>query len=118
MNIITEVSERIAYKNIENFASIDKLNLLTLKEIYINWSYDVGTAKNLTKTLDYYIAQGATKSNYSETIKKDGTGVSEWWLRRTILIRTLMVPSILFEMMTTSLLPVLIIHMALCYPST
>ena len=66
----------------ENFTSTDKLYLLTLKEIYTDWgaiSYD--TAKDLTRTLDYYTNIGVTTSSYSGAIKKNGTSASAWWLR-------------------------------------
>ena len=66
----------------ENFTSTDKLYLLTLKEIYTDWgaiSYD--TAKDLTRTLDYYTNIGVTTSSYSEAIKKNGTSPARWWFR-------------------------------------
>ena len=66
----------------ENFTSTDKLYLLAPKEIYTDWgaiSYD--TAKDLTRTLDYYTSIGVTTSNYSGAIKKNGTSASAWWLR-------------------------------------
>ena len=66
----------------ENFTSTDKLYLLTLKEIYTDWgaiSYD--TAKDLTRTLDYYTNIGVTTSSYSGAIKKNGTNIDFCWLR-------------------------------------
>ena len=71
--------------NGENFTSIDKLYLLSLKEVYSDWStnsyssYD--SAKDLTRTLDYYINKNVTSSDNSETIKKYKTTDSWWWLR-------------------------------------
>ena len=65
----------------ENFTSTDKLYLLTLKEIYTDWSNRWDLAKDLTRTLDYYTNQGVTTSNYSEAIKKNGTSPARWWLR-------------------------------------
>ena len=71
--------------NGENFTSIDKLYLLSLKEVYSDWStnsyssYD--SAKDLTRTLDYYINKNVTSSDDSETIKKYKTTDSWWWLR-------------------------------------
>ena len=68
-----------------NFTSIDKLYLLSLKEVYSDWStnsyspYD--SAKDLTRTLDYYTSIGVTTDNYSGAIKKNGTSASYWWLR-------------------------------------
>ena len=68
-----------------NFTSTDKLYLLASVEIYIDWltykysSHD--TAKDLTRTLDYYTAQGVTISNKNGAIKKNGTSAFGWWLR-------------------------------------
>ena len=64
-----------------NFKSTDKLYLLAPKEIYTDWSNDYDTAKDLTRMLDYYKAQGVTTSNYSGAKKKNGTSASRWWLR-------------------------------------
>ena len=68
-----------------NFTSTDKLYLLAPGEVWSNWktnseaSYD--TAKDLTRTLDYYTNIGVTTSNYSGAIKKNGTSASNWWFR-------------------------------------
>ena len=71
-----------------NFTSTDKLYLLAPGEVYSDWktntsssvpSYD--SAKNLTRALDYYTAQGVTISNYRGAIKKNGTSTTYWWLR-------------------------------------
>ena len=64
----------------ENFTSTDKLYLLSPKEIYTDFSGN-DTAKDLTRTLDYYKNLRVTTSNYSGAIKKKGTITSEWWLR-------------------------------------
>ena len=64
-----------------NFTSTDKLYLLAPKEIYINYSSSWDTAKDLTRTLDYYTNIGVTTSNYSGAIKKNGTSAAAWWLR-------------------------------------
>ena len=61
-----------------NFTSTDKLYLLAPKEIYTNWSISVDTAKDLTRTLDYYTNIGVTTSSYSGAIKKNGTSDSSW----------------------------------------
>ena len=69
----------------ENFTSTDKLYLLAPGEVWSDWKtisdaqYD--TTKNLTRTLDYYTAQGVTTSNYSGAIKKNGTNAYIWCLR-------------------------------------
>ena len=68
-----------------NFTSTDKLYLLAPGEVWSDWktssgaSYD--TAKDLTRTLDYYTAQGVTISNKNGAIKKNGTSAFGWWLR-------------------------------------
>ena len=64
-----------------NFTSTDKLYLLAPKEIYTNWSNSGDTAIDLTRTLDYYTAQGVTTSNKTGAIKKNGTSPARWWLR-------------------------------------
>ena len=64
-----------------NFTSTDKLYLLAPKEIYTNWSNSSDTAKDLTRTLDYYTSIAVTTSNYSGAIKKNGTSAFAWWLR-------------------------------------
>ena len=65
----------------ENFTSIDKLYLLTLKEIYIDFQNGNDTANDLTRTLDYYKNLGISTSNYSGAIKKKGISAAWWWLR-------------------------------------
>ena len=64
-----------------NFTSTDKLYLLAPKEIYTDFNDTVDTAKDLTRTLDYYTSIAVTTSNYSGAIKKNGTSASAWWLR-------------------------------------
>ena len=70
----------------ENFTSTDRLYLLAPKEIYTNFSNSWDSAKDLTRTLDYYTAQGVTTNNYSGAIKKNGTSASGWWFRSAISI--------------------------------
>ena len=76
-----------------NFTSIDKLYLLAPGEVYSDWKtitingeplYD--TAKNLTRTLDYYKNLGVTTINSSGAGKKNGTYDSYWWLRTATAI--------------------------------
>ena len=82
---ITVVSGHGSTSGEENFTSTDKLYLLAPGEVWSDWktsrgaSYD--TAKDLTRTLDYYTSIGVTTSNYSGAIKKNGTSASGWWLR-------------------------------------
>ena len=68
-----------------NFTSTDKLYLLTPGEVWSDWiTYQyssVDTAKDLTRTLDYYTNTGVTTNNYSGAIKKNGTTAYDWWLR-------------------------------------
>ena len=67
-----------------NFTSTDKLYLLAPKEIYSDFpgSYpNSDTAKDLTRTLDYYTSIGVTTSSHSGAIKKNGTNSSAWGLR-------------------------------------
>ena len=63
--------------------STDKLYLLAPREVYNNYDGTYDTANSLTRTLDYYITQGVTTTNYSGAIKK-GKNISYnqwWWLR-------------------------------------
>ena len=66
-----------------NFTSSDKLYLLSPKEIYTNYANVTDSAKNLTRTLDYYTLKNVTITNYAEAVKKnkDGTKDDWWWLR-------------------------------------
>ena len=64
-----------------NFTSTDKLYLLAPKEIYTNFSSSYDTAKDLTRTLDYYTSIVVTTSSNSGAIKKNGTSALSWWLR-------------------------------------
>ena len=80
------------YEDTDNFTSTDKLYLLAPGEVYGDWktSNDApgDSAKDLTRTLDYYIAQGVTTSSngygYVGAVKKNGTTASKWWLRSAI----------------------------------
>ena len=64
-----------------SFTSTDKLYLLAPKEIYTDWANSYDTAKDLTRTLDYYKNLGTSTSNSSGAIKKNGTSATDWWLR-------------------------------------
>ena len=72
----------------ENFTSTDKLYLLAPGEVWTDWKTSNGalsdTAKDLTRTLDYYTNIGVTTSNSSGTIKKKGTSADYWWLRSAL----------------------------------
>ena len=86
-NLIIDTATVSGYgsEDTENFTSTDKLYLLAPGEVWSDWKtisdaqYD--TTKNLTRTLDYYTAQGVTTSNYSGAIKKNGTNAYIWCLR-------------------------------------
>ena len=67
-----------------NFTTTDKLYLLVPKEIYTDFDDTADTAKDLTRTLDYYKNLGTSTSNYSGAIKKNGTSADWWWLRAAI----------------------------------
>ena len=78
--IDTTVVSSHGSKDTENFTSTDKLYLLAPKEIYTDFNDTDDTAKDLTRTLDYYTNIGVTTSNYSGA-KKKGASVPWWWLR-------------------------------------
>ena len=77
-----------------NFTSIDKLYLLSLKEVWGNKTYrnednieanveNLLSAADKTRQLDYY--QGISFSDHNKTIKKNNNGQSAiWWLRSCI----------------------------------
>ena len=71
----------------ENFTSTDKLYLLAPKEIYINWSDRYDTAKDLTRTLDYYVNKVTTLNDSSSANKNGETNVEVWWLRSAFSVR-------------------------------
>ena len=80
----TVVSSHGSTSGETNFTSTDKLYLLAPKEIYFRYpgsytNYD--TAKDLTRTLDYYTNIGVTTSSYNGAIKKNGSSTDAWWLR-------------------------------------
>ena len=84
--IDTTVVSSHGSEDTNNFTSTDKLYLLAPGEVWSDWITDEegsqwDSAKNLTRTLDYYVAQGVTTSNYSGAIKKNGSSASSWWLR-------------------------------------
>ncbi len=65
-----------------NFTSTDKLYLLSTAEVWgSSNTISTDTARDVTRTLDYYTSIGVTTSNYSGAIKKNGTVASSWWLR-------------------------------------
>ena len=65
----------------ENFASTDKIYLLSAHEVWEN-NFKRDTAYTNTRQLDYYKNKGVTTSNYSDAIKKNVSGSnSYWWLR-------------------------------------
>ena len=83
--IDTTVVSGHGYNDTTNFTSTDKLYLLAPGEVWTDWKTSrrasTDTAKDLTRTLDYYTSIGVTTSNYSGAIKKYGTNDYFWWLR-------------------------------------
>ena len=76
----TVVSGHGGTRGEENFTSTDKLYLLAPKEIYTDFNKSYDTAKDLTRTLDYYKNLGTSTRNYSGAIKKNETSAAWWWL--------------------------------------
>ncbi|MBP3765930.1 MAG: prepilin-type N-terminal cleavage/methylation domain-containing protein [Bacilli bacterium] len=69
-----------------NFTSMDKLYLLSQKEVYDEFDssfiYNTDTADSATRQLDYYKKLGVTTSNYSNIGKKNNSNeLVRWWLR-------------------------------------
>ena len=65
-----------------NFTSIDKLYLLSTKEVWGRNAIDADTAEIETRQIDYYSYKDVTTTSYSAAIKKDLSGTeSSWWLR-------------------------------------
>ena len=79
--INTTVVSSHGWNDTSNFTSTDKLYLLEPKEIYTDFDNTTDTAKDLTRTLDYYTSIGVTTDSYSGAIKKNGTSADYWWLR-------------------------------------
>ena len=82
--IDTTVVSSHGSEDTENFTSTDKLYLLAPKEIYSDFSDSYDSAKDLTRTLDYYTNIGVTTSSYSGAIKKNGTRAGDWLSRSAI----------------------------------
>ena len=87
--IDTTVVSEYGKSDTENFTSTDKLYLLAPKEIYTDWSISWDSAKDLTRTLDYYTNIRVTTSSYSGAIKYKGTSADNWWLRAANYINTI-----------------------------
>ena len=85
-NIInTTVVSGYGPSDTSNFTTIDKLYLLSTKEV---WGKEVtssvinyDTAENETRQLDYYNRIGVTTSNKSGAIKQYNGSSTYWWLR-------------------------------------
>ena len=73
------------YSESSNFTSIDKLYLLSTKEVWgkEGTSNTIGNdkAEAETRQLDYYKNNGVTTSNYSIAIKTYQGSAYRWWLR-------------------------------------
>ena len=77
----TTVSGHGSTSGEENFTSTDKLYLLAPGEIYTNWTSTYDTAKDLTRTLDYYTNAKVTTSSATAAKKLSGTTATAWWTR-------------------------------------
>ena len=86
-NAITDTTVVSGHGNTgeSNFTSTDKMYLLSPGEVYSDWSTyqysSTDTAKDLTRTLDYYTNASVTTSSYSGAIKKYQSSAADWWLR-------------------------------------
>lgn len=86
-NVITDTTVVSGHGNTgeSNFTSTDKMYLLSPGEVYSDWSTyqysSADTAKDLTRTLDYYTNASVTTSSYSGAIKKYQSSAADWWLR-------------------------------------
>ncbi|MBQ3306695.1 MAG: hypothetical protein IJG68_00720 [Bacilli bacterium] len=74
------------YYDSENFTTIDKLYLLSTKEVFgkegTSGVINRDTAEIETRQLDYYLLKNVTTSSYSGAIKKNLSGAYYyWWLR-------------------------------------
>ena len=81
--ISTNVISGHSWINSINFASTDKLYLLSYYEIYGN-NIDLGfsgTASDTTRQLDYYNSLNISYSNITETYKNYNNSMSGWWTR-------------------------------------
>ena len=76
----TVVSSHGSTSGEANFTSIDKLYLLSTKEVW-NGGTGFDTAEAETRQLDYYKNNGVTTSNYSGAIKQYNGTYTNWWLR-------------------------------------
>ena len=79
--IDTKVVSGHGKEDTDNFISTDKLYLLELKEVF---DWNLGTAYRATRQLDYYLAQGVTRSNLSGARKKLNGSDLGWWLRTAV----------------------------------
>ena len=68
-----------------NFTTMDKLYLLSLKEMYVAWDDWYDSSFDYTRRLDYYKNIGVSYSNPTGSIKKEGTKAYGWWLRSASL---------------------------------
>lgn len=63
-----------------NFESVDKLYLLSTKEVWAD-NLTINTAKDKTRKLDYYESNNVTTSSPSGAIKNYHEKETGWWLR-------------------------------------
>lgn len=65
-----------------NFTSIDKLYLLSTKEVW-NGGTGYDTAEVETRQLDYYLNNYVTISRYYDAVKLYNGNTIDWWLRNS-----------------------------------
>ena len=78
-NVIIDTYAISGHRNNEttNFESIDKLFLLSTKEVWGEFNYIYDTSMDNTRQLDYYKNKNVTVDNYSGAKKNS----NHWWLR-------------------------------------
>ena len=81
--IDTKVVSGYGSKDTNSFESLDKLYLLSTKEVYgkDGISYDTANGDTITRQLDYYKSNNVSTSNYSNALKNYGAKDVMWWLR-------------------------------------
>jgi len=86
--IDTKVVSGLKYNDTNSFTTIDKLYILSGKEIWEKvgsaFLNEHDGAWNNTKQLDYYSKMNVTTSNYFGAVKKLNNNNSSWWLRTAL----------------------------------
>ena len=79
--IDTKVISSHGSEDTANFESIDKMYLLSTKEIWNENKNGYDTSTEQTRQLDYYKNLGVTNSNRSGAVKNYKKNATWWWLR-------------------------------------